>query len=146
LSKQPVHISRETGQENRENGVVMPFVLSSEAVVHEMHGVRFVSFASSTSGSSELCAWRGEVPAGAAGPAHRISREEVFLMLSGRLELTIDKETRSLAAGDTAIAPAGSSLGVRNATEEPATMWVTTSLGLHATLADGSRISPPWAN
>jgi quercetin dioxygenase-like cupin family protein len=124
----------------------MPFVPASEAVAHEMHGVRFVSYAAPARGSRELCAWRGELAPGAAGPPHRISREEVFLVLSGRLDLTIDGQTRSLAAGDAAVATAGSSVGVGNATEELATMWVTTSIGLEATLADGSRISPPWAN
>jgi mannose-6-phosphate isomerase-like protein (cupin superfamily) len=124
----------------------MPFVTAEDAVVHELHGVRFVSYAASALGSRELCAWRGEVPAGTAGPAHGISREEVFLVLSGSVELTIDGETRSMAAGDAAVAPAGSCLMVANTTQEPAAMWVTTSIGLEASLPDGSRISPPWAN
>jgi hypothetical protein len=31
-----------------------------------------------------------------------------------------------------------------NPGRQPATAWVTTSVGLEAELADGSRISPPW--
>ncbi|WP_329310971.1 cupin domain-containing protein [Streptomyces sp. NBC_01262] len=122
----------------------MPFVHAADAVVHELHGVRFVSYANSGLGSTELCAWRGEIPAGTEGPAHRISREEVFLLLSGSLRLSLDGEARLLSPGDVAVAPAGTLLGVANPTAEPATMWVTTSLGLEAELADGSRISPPW--
>ncbi|MBY8878566.1 cupin domain-containing protein [Actinacidiphila acidipaludis] len=124
----------------------MPFTTADDAVVHELQGVRFVSYAAPALGSAELCAWRGEVPPGTSGPAHRISREEVFLVLSGSLELAIDGERRTLHAGDAAIAPAGSSLEVANRTEAPAAMWVSTSVGLEATLADGSRIAPPWAN
>ncbi|MFG1807256.1 cupin domain-containing protein [Streptomyces sp. NPDC049040] len=124
----------------------MPFITADEAVAHELHGVRFVSYAASALGSKELCAWRGEVPAGSGGQVHTISREEVFLVLSGSVELTIDGSTRLLGVGDVAIAPAGSTLGVANPTEEPAGMWVTTSVGLTATLPDGSRISPPWAS
>jgi quercetin dioxygenase-like cupin family protein len=124
----------------------MPFVATDEPVVHDLHGVRFVSYASPAFGSKELCAWRGEVPAGSRGQVHTISREEVFLVLSGSLRLTIDGESRLLGVGDVAIAPAGSTLDVANPTEEPAGMWVTTSVGLSATLPDGSRISPPWAN
>lgn len=111
-----------------------------------MHGVRFVSHAASALGSKELCAWRCEVPAGSGGQPHTISREEVFLILSGTLELTIDGASRLLGEGDVAIAPAGSLLAVANPTEEPAGMWVTTSVGLTAILPDGSRISPPWAS
>jgi quercetin dioxygenase-like cupin family protein len=124
----------------------MPFVSSTEAVVHEMHGTRFESCVSPALGSRELCAWRTELPPGAQGPTHRVSREEVFLLLSGRLELSIDGETRTLTPGDAAVAPPGSSIGLANETEEPARMWVTTSIGLTATMADGSQISPPWAN
>lgn len=127
-------------------GVVMPFVTADEAVVHDMHGVRFVSYAAPALGSTELCAWRGEVPAGSGGQVHTVSREEVFLVLSGSVELTIDGSARLLGTGDVAIAPAGSTLLVANPTEEPAGMWVTTSTGLTATLPDGSSISPPWAN
>jgi quercetin dioxygenase-like cupin family protein len=124
----------------------MPFIAANDAVVHDLHGVRFASYASSARGSEELCAWRGEVPAGSSGQAHTISREEVFLVLSGSLRLTIDGDSRLLGTGDVAIAPAGSTLDVANPTEEPAGMWVTTSVGLTATLPDGSRISPPWAS
>ncbi|MFI9101688.1 cupin domain-containing protein [Streptomyces fildesensis] len=124
----------------------MPVVTAAEAVVHEMHGVRFVSYILPAHGSKELCAWRGEIPGGTAGPAHTITREEVFLVLSGTVRFSIDGEVSTLAPGDAAVAPAGSSLGVSNPTEEPATMWVTTSVGLEAVLADGSRISPPWVS
>lgn len=124
----------------------MPFITADEAVVHDMHGVRFVSYANPAMGSTELCAWRGEVPAGSTGVAHTISREEVFLVLSGTVEIAIDDTGRPLAAGDAAVALAGSRVSVSNRTQEPALMWVTTSKGLTATLADGSQISPPWAN
>jgi mannose-6-phosphate isomerase-like protein (cupin superfamily) len=124
----------------------MPFVTANEAVVHDMHGVRFVSYAAPAFGSKELCAWRGEVPGGSGGQAHTVSCEEVFLVLSGSLRLTIDGDARLLNEGDVAIAPAGSTLVVANPTKEPAGMWVTTSIGLTATMPDGARISPPWAN
>ncbi|MEW1865585.1 cupin domain-containing protein [Streptomyces sp. NPDC088194] len=124
----------------------MSFIPAADAAVHELHGARFVSYVSPARGSKELCAWRCELPAASSAPAHRISREEVFLVLSGSLQLTIDGETRTLTAGDAAVAPPGSSLGIANPAEEPAALWVTTSIGLQASLADGSRISPPWAN
>jgi quercetin dioxygenase-like cupin family protein len=124
----------------------MPFVPATEAVAHEMHGVRFVSYILPARGSRELCAWRGEIPGGTAGPAHTITREEVFLVLSGTVRFSIDGEVSVLRAGDAAVAPAGSSLGVGNPTEEPASMWVTTSVGLEAVLADGTTVSPPWVS
>ncbi|MER5178075.1 cupin domain-containing protein [Streptomyces sp. NPDC002896] len=122
----------------------MPVIRSSEAVVHEMHGTRFVSHASPASGSKELCAWRGEIPAGTDAPAHTVTREEIFHLLSGALLITLDGHTEPLAAGDTAIINPGATLRVRNPSDEPAVAWVATSIGLEAELADGTRISPPW--
>ncbi|MFF6993931.1 cupin domain-containing protein [Streptomyces sp. NPDC008313] len=123
----------------------MPIVRPSEAVVHEMHGARFVSYASPATGSKELCAWRGEVPGGTKAPAHTVSREEILHLLGGELLVTLDGHTHRATAGDTLIVNPGTTLRIENPTGETATMWVTTSIGLEARLADGTRITPPWA-
>ncbi|MER5555146.1 cupin domain-containing protein [Streptomyces sp. NPDC002793] len=124
----------------------MPFIRSDEAVVHEIHGARFVSYTRPATGSRDLAAWRGEIPAGTESPAHVISHEETFYVLSGRLRLTIGGESAELGVGDAAVAPAGSELAVANTTDRPAHMWVTTRVGLRAKLADGSTITPPWTH
>ncbi|WP_432122446.1 cupin domain-containing protein [Streptomyces sp. S1] len=123
----------------------MPFIPAEDAVTHEIHGVRFVSYIRTDTGAHDLAAWRGEVPAGTTGPAHVISHEEAFYVLSGRLRLTIDGETAELTPGDAALAPPGSELSVTNPTDHPAHMWVTTRLGLTAELPDGTTLTPPWA-
>jgi quercetin dioxygenase-like cupin family protein len=122
----------------------MPIVREPDAVPHRLHGATFHSFAAPATGSRELCAWRLEVAPGTAGAAHRVSREEVLLLLTGDLIVTLDGVTTPLAPGDVVVVPAGSQLRVDNASRGPATAWVTTSVGLEATMADGSTISPPW--
>ncbi|MFJ9662378.1 cupin domain-containing protein [Streptomyces griseoflavus] len=123
----------------------MPVVRPSDAVVHEMHGARFVAHATPSTGSRELCAWRGEIPAGTRTPAHTVSREEIFHLLDGELLMTLDGTPHRVTAGDTVIVHAGSTLAVENPTGGTAVSWVTTSHGLEATLGDGTRIVPPWA-
>ncbi len=44
------------------------------------------------------------------------------------------------------MAPAGSELSLSNLTDRSAEVWVTTRVGLNATLPDGSTLTPPWAN
>ncbi|MDQ0602995.1 quercetin dioxygenase-like cupin family protein [Streptomyces canus] len=124
----------------------MPVIRSSEAVTHEIHGARFVSYATPLTGSKELCAWRGEIPAGTKAPAHTVNREEIFHLLDGELLITLDDETHRITAGDTLIINPGATLSVENPTDRTAISWVTTSIGLQATLADGTVITPPWAN
>lgn len=75
----------------------MPVVRASDALVHDLHGVRFVSYAATATGSREICAWRGEVPPRTAGPAHVISREEVFLVLGGTPRLSLDGDPHDLS-------------------------------------------------
>ncbi|MEU1159317.1 cupin domain-containing protein [Streptomyces sp. NPDC090075] len=124
----------------------MPVVRSAEATTHEIHGARFVSYASPLTGSKELCAWRGEIPAGTKAPAHTVTREEIFHLLVGELLITLDGRTDRVRAGDTVIVNPGATLAVENPTDHTALSWVTTSVGLEAELSDGTRIAPPWAN
>ncbi|MCX4991971.1 MULTISPECIES: cupin domain-containing protein [unclassified Streptomyces] len=124
----------------------MPVVRSSEAVVHEIHGGRFLSYAAPRSGSKELCAWRTEIPAGHRAPVHTVSHEEIFHLLSGELLVTLDGVTERIAPGDTVIITPGATVGIENPAQETAVSWVTTSIGLRAELADGSVLTPPWAN
>ncbi|MFE9683413.1 cupin domain-containing protein [Streptomyces sp. NPDC006285] len=124
----------------------MPVVRSSEGVVHEIHGARFVSYASPLRGSRELCAWRGEIPAGTRAPAHTVDREEIFHLLAGELLMTLDDRTERITPGDTVIVTPGTTLTVENPTDDTAVSWVTTSIGLRAKLADGTTLAPPWAN
>jgi mannose-6-phosphate isomerase-like protein (cupin superfamily) len=129
----------------------MPVVPAPQAVVHEMHGSVFASYAAPASGSRELCAWRLEVPAGTPGVRHMVSREEVLFVLTGTFQVGLAgaadasaPDPVSAAAGDAIIVPAGSAVQFGNAGPGPASAWVTTSVGLQATLPDGTQITPPW--
>lgn len=113
-----------------------------EAVQHRLHGSVFHSYVSPSAGSAELCAWRLEIAGGTAGVRHRVGREEVFLLLSGRIRVYLDGVVEEMAAGDVLRVPVGSEFGIES--DEDAEAWVTTSVGMEATLPDGSVISPPW--
>jgi mannose-6-phosphate isomerase-like protein (cupin superfamily) len=124
----------------------VPVVHAADAVVHELHGSVFASYAAPATGSHELCAWRLEVPAGSSGVPHTVSREEVLLVLDGTLQVTLTGGAEPVAAapGDVIVVPAGAVFRIDNPGAEPASAWVTTSVGLEAVLPDGSKIQPPW--
>ncbi|MCP3822545.1 cupin domain-containing protein [Streptomyces sp. A3M-1-3] len=124
----------------------MPVVRTSDAVVHEIHGTRFLSYATPARGSRELCAWRGEIPAGTSSPVHTVTREEIFYLLSGAVEVTLDGRTEPLAPGDAAVINAGVPVQIHNRGTETAIAWVTTSVGMEVDLEDGTHLAPPWAN
>lgn len=125
----------------------MPVVRAAEGVVHDMHGARFTSYAAPARGSRELCAWRLDLPPGSQGMPHTVSREEILFVLAGTVQVTLDGGAAAGEPGrpgDAIVVPPGSSLRVDNPGDEPASAWVTTSAGLEAVLADGTRLSPPW--
>jgi quercetin dioxygenase-like cupin family protein len=124
----------------------MPVVHAAEAEVHAMHNATFTSYIRPATGSREICLWRLEVEPGSVGQGHRVLREEVFLMLSGTAELTIDDVTTTVTAGDAAVVPAGSALRIDNPGAAPVALAVVAPVGFIGELADGTRIDPPWVN
>jgi quercetin dioxygenase-like cupin family protein len=124
----------------------MPFVRSSETVTHNIHGVGFVAYANPATGAKEVCAWRGEIPAGTPGVAHTVNHEEIIHVTTGNLRFQINGEVADLSAGDVAIVPAGAELRIDNRSDASASVWTATTVGLQATLPDGSTLMPPWAN
>ncbi len=124
----------------------MPFVRSADSTDYEIHGARFRAYAHSGTGATQLAAWITEIPARTTGATHRVDREEVLRLVTGRIQITIDGECADLGPGDIAIVPPGGEIRADNITDEPAAMWATTTVGLSAALADGSTIRPPWAS
>lgn len=123
----------------------MPVLGALDFIPHRMHGARFCSYASPSTGTRELCAWRAEVAPGTSGARHTVSHEEIFLALTGAPTITLDGNSRSLSPGDVVIVPAGTTLSLDNPSTTAAHLWVTTSVGLTATIDNGTTITPPWA-
>ena len=122
----------------------MPVVRQADAVPFEVHGSRFLSYIRATTSSSQLCAWRLEVPAQTRGMPHRPDREEILLVLDGGLTVTLEGGAETLRPGDAVLLPANGEVRI-DAGAEGGAAWVTTSPGLKATMQDGTSIAPPWA-
>jgi quercetin dioxygenase-like cupin family protein len=121
----------------------MPVITEDSSTKHEIHGSVFHSYVTSHDGSS-LCAWRLSVPPGVEGVAHRPDRDEVLLVLEGAMRATVNGTQSRLAAGGVLLVQAGDELKVDTGCDG-VTAWVTTTAGLTATMPDGSRLAPPWA-
>ncbi|MGW4243894.1 cupin domain-containing protein [Nocardia sp. NPDC004722] len=124
----------------------MPVIHAADTESHEMHGSRFTPLIRPSMGSGELCLWRLEIAPGTTGVAHRIHREEAFVVLSGGITITIAGESAVLTAGDAAVAPAGSTIRLDNPAADPAVVLVNAPVGFTGELLDGTVITPPWVN
>ncbi|KNX38145.1 cupin domain-containing protein [Luteipulveratus halotolerans] len=115
------------------------------ATTHAMHGARFHAYVSPSTGSTQLCAWRTELAPRTPGQPHTPSHEEVFLVLDGAPTFTVDDTVYDAHPGDVVRVPAGAEITAANTGDQPASMWVTTSVGIRAMTPDGTQITPPWA-
>ena len=65
-------------------------------------------------------------PGGAPHPAHHHAGDELFLVMKGGVEVTINGKTTKLGPGGAAYAAGGDEHGIRNAGNEPAQYFVAT--------------------
>ncbi|KOG44043.1 cupin [Streptomyces virginiae] len=62
-------------------------------------------FAAPSRGSVELSSWHVVMPAGSTGPEHSVSREQVWTLTAGYLEVTCEGRTEKVTAGRTLVLP-----------------------------------------
>ena len=118
----------------------------SEARVFDLHGVRFSSLVSSASGARSIAAWRADFAPNTPGRPHTMTEEEVLHVLAGELVVEVDRERFIARTGDAVLVPAGAVLTVGNGADEPACAWVTSLVGMKASMQPGGEeLAPPWA-
>ncbi|NUR58873.1 MAG: cupin domain-containing protein [Catenulispora sp.] len=123
----------------------MPLTTLADAPTFELEGFTFRPLAVPSRGSTELAIWALELVPGATSEVHSMDREEVFVVVEGKVGATVAGEEVLAAAGDAIIVPAHAVLQLRNAcAENPAKVTAVTSVGMKATVG-GSSFAPPWA-
>jgi quercetin dioxygenase-like cupin family protein len=103
------------------------------------------TLASPSLGASQgLSLWRVEMEPGQRGPVHVFDSEQVWHLLDGHAEITLDGAAVPLAVGDSLVLPAGA---VRQVTAAGAVTFLVCG---HATAIatvvgeDAPRGTPPW--
>jgi mannose-6-phosphate isomerase-like protein (cupin superfamily) len=122
----------------------MYVIRAAEAPQFQLPGVGFTGYAAPSRGSAGLCTWRLTVDVGHEGDApHTIDRDEVFMVLSGSVQLTPDGD--KLGPGDAVVVPAGELISLSNLGEVKAELIVAVTAGFTGYMADGTTVQPPWA-
>jgi len=122
----------------------MPIIRHAEAPVFTLPGLTVTGLASPTRGAVETCVWRIALAPGAPGVPHAVTREEVFVALSGSAQATVAGVLHELRPGDALLVPAGAELALANAAAEPFEAIVSFPVGGQAVTPEGT-FTPPWA-
>jgi len=127
-------------------GSIMPVVPRSAAPEFAVPqaGVTVVGLAAPSRGSSENCAWEVRFPPGEAGPAHSLDHEELFVVLTGHLTVTLGTVVHQVGPGDAVIAPAHQVFSIANPHDEPASAIGIMPIGFQARIGDSEPFTPPW--
>jgi len=122
----------------------MHVIHAAEAERFQLPGVEFTALAAPSRGSAGLCTWKLTVEPGHGGDApHTLDRDEVFMVLSGTVQLAADGD--KLGPGDAAVVPAGEPIALTNLGEGEAQLIVAITAGFTGYMADGTAVQPPWS-
>ena len=80
----------------------MPVLPAPSSPTHVLGGARFTSLATPNCGSTDTSVWRVELAPGHPATPHQVTREEVFIVLSGRARVRLGDEVREAGARDEA--------------------------------------------
>jgi quercetin dioxygenase-like cupin family protein len=128
-----------------DKGAVMPVLPAPGAPTHELGGARFTSLATPSRGSTDTSVWSVELAAGTPGASHRLTREEVFVVLDGCAEVLLDGERSTAGPGDAIVVPPGVPFALAAVGEAPLRAVCCLPVGGQAQLPGGAPFTPPWA-
>jgi quercetin dioxygenase-like cupin family protein len=122
----------------------MPVIPAPGASTHELPHARFYSLATPSRGSRETSVWRVQLSASLATPPHRLTREEIFVVLSGSLRVELGGVVSQAQAGDAIVVPKDTDVAL-SCISDGAEVLCCLPVGGQAQLQDGQLFTPPWA-
>ena len=123
-----------------------PFVHAPIEPTHALGGATFTSLATpSRGGTDDTSLWRVSIAPGTPPTAHSLTREEIFVVLSGSADVIIDATGVMARIGDAIVVPQGVRFQLGNATDQPLELLRCLPVGGQARLDDGTQFTPPWA-
>ncbi len=122
----------------------MPVIPAPSAPTHDLGNTRFTSLATPLAGSTETAVWMVEIDPGAPAIPHAVTRQEVFVVLSGTASVTLSGVTEHVEPGGSIVVPAGLSFEITNASDDQLKMLCCLPVGGKAVTSDGT-FTPPWA-
>lgn len=123
----------------------MPYIAAADAPTFEIPGATFTGLASPSRGSEDNAVWRLTLHPGAPGVPHQLSREEIFVALSGHATASLGGNSINLNPGDALVVPAFTDFSLANASDKAFEAVVVLPAGARGMVEDGAPFVPPWA-
>src|SRR5262245_36831421 len=122
----------------------MPVIPAPAGPSHTLEGTRFTSLATPARGSLDTAVWEVEIDPGTPPtPSHRMTREEVFIVLDGVAHVEIDGARENVRAGGAIVVPTGVDFTLSNAGSTRLRMLCCLPVGGQVSTEDGATFTPP---
>jgi mannose-6-phosphate isomerase-like protein (cupin superfamily) len=108
-------------------------------------GTLITGYGSPTRGSQSVAAWQVALDPGAGSPEHTLTRDEVFIVLSGEATFEVEGRCHQIGRGDAICVPPDVAFRLSNAGSERFTAICCMAAGGQARIGDGDPFPIPWA-
>lgn len=123
----------------------MPLIPALRSFTHELPHARFRALATPSRGSRETSLWRVELDrSGGEAPRHSLTREEIFVVLSGSVRFVLAGGATDAHPGDSFVVPPDTAFSLACISER-AELLCCLPVGGQARIGDGELFTPPWA-
>lgn len=123
----------------------MPVLTAPASPTHELSGTKFTSLATPRRGVTDTSVWVVEIAPGTPGTPHEVTREEIFVVLSGQALVQLSGVEASAGPGDAIVVPSNTPFALSASGTAPLRALCCLPVGGQARLPDGNTFTPPWA-
>jgi mannose-6-phosphate isomerase-like protein (cupin superfamily) len=124
----------------------MPVLDSPQEPTHRLPGAEFTSLATPSSGSHDTSVWEVSLTPGHQGTPHQLTRQEVFVILSGRGTAHLDGRRHPVAAGSVLVIPTYTDFAIEASGDEALVALCCLPVGGQGIIGDAEPFTPPWAD
>ena len=108
-------------------------------------GTHITGYGSPARGSRSVAAWQVALDPGVSSPEHRLTHDEVFIVLSGEATFEVEGRRHQVGGGDAICVPPDISFRLCNAGAERFTAICCMAAGGQARIGNGEPFPIPWA-
>ena len=123
----------------------MPLLNRPTEPTHRLPGATFTSLATPSRGTEDVSVWALRLSPGHPGTPHQLTRQEVFVALSGAASAVVGDERHHVRAGDALVVPAGVPFAIEAVGDQDFEALCCLPVGGQAVIGDGEPFTPPWA-
>src|SRR5215467_11734487 len=96
----------------------MPVLQGPSSPTHSVDGAHFTSLATPSRGAIDTAVWKVEILPGTPATPHSLTREEIFVVLSGTASVRLAGHEETATVGDAIVVPADVEFELANVGEE----------------------------